>query len=81
MADEKTDNLILEHLRHIRSRVDTLQLMAEEHGKRLLRVESGIHALRRDQADDAGAVVDVQQQLDRLQAEVERIKRRLDLVD
>lgn len=48
MADEKTESLILEHLRHIRSRVDTLQLMAEEHGKRLLRVESGIHALRRD---------------------------------
>jgi hypothetical protein len=48
MADDAT-NLVLKHLRAIRSDVHEQR----EHGHRLSRLEIGVAALRRDQASDA----------------------------
>ncbi|MEC9356538.1 MAG: hypothetical protein VX836_01560 [Pseudomonadota bacterium] len=75
------DNLVHEHLRHIRSTVDRIDLTQQDHGHRLNRIEATTASLRREQAGDAESVAHLQAQFDRLREELERIKRRLDLVE
>ena len=75
------ESLVLEHLRHIRARVDQIADDVGELKLRMSSVENGIVQMRRDvlQADET----DIRQQitLDQLAARVERIERRLDLVE
>ena len=75
------DSLVLEHLRHIRSRVDQIADDVGELKMRMSSVEAGITRVRREvlQADET----DIRQQmtLDKLTARIERIERRLDLAE
>lgn len=74
MATEEPMNLVLEHLRHIRGRLDSMDLNMHVIGRRMSAME---HML------SGGVTTEMQQneQLDMLKARVERIERRLDLVD
>lgn len=78
MTDE-TDNLVLEHLRHIRARVDGIADTQAEHGHRLNRIESAIAGLRRESASDAENAAEQSARIDRLAERMERIERRLEL--
>ena len=75
------ENLVLEHLRAIRSDVGVLREDMREVKLRLNELQASTVGLRRDQALDAEASAHLQAQFDRLREEVERIKRRLDLAD
>ena len=81
MTSEELASVTLEHLRHIRARVDQIADDVGELKLRLSNVEAGMTRIRRDvlQADET----DIRQQitLDKLAARVERIEHRLDLVD
>ena len=75
------ESLVLEHLRHIRARVDQIADDVSDLKLRMSSVETGIVQMRRDvlQADET----DIRQQitLDKLVTRVERIEQRLNLVD
>ena len=81
MTAEELASVTLEHLRHIRGRVDQIADDVGELKMRMSNVEAGITRIRREvlQADET----DIRQQitLDRLATRVERIERRLDLAD
>lgn len=69
---EDVENLVLEHLRHIRGRVDQI---AEDLGTvklRLSSLESQVAGLHGDNAI-------AHQRMDRMDARLERIERRLEL--
>lgn len=66
------DNLVLEHLRHIRGRVDDTAEDMREVKLRLGNLEAQIAGLTNGYAS-------LSSRLDRLDARVERIERRLDL--
>ncbi|MFY9974568.1 MAG: hypothetical protein WAK53_09945 [Chromatiaceae bacterium] len=71
---ETVENLILEHLRHIRARVDQV---AEDMGTMKLRLsslESQVAGLHGDNAIG-------HQRMDRIESRLERIERRLDLYE
>ena len=77
---ENVENVILEHLRHIRVRVDRI---AEDMGDlkhRSSSLESAMVTVKREVS--AGDETDARQQvtLDRLADRLERIERRLDLI-
>ena len=77
---ENVENVILEHLRHIRVRVDRI---AEDMGDlkhRRSSLESAMVTVKREVS--AGDETDARQQvtLDRLADRLERIERRLDLI-
>ncbi|MEO1198765.1 MAG: hypothetical protein AAFX39_05965 [Pseudomonadota bacterium] len=69
-----TDNIILEHLRAIRSKLDRLEDVQKELLEQFVNFRVREHTFN---ADDL--VRD--QKIMRLEDDVERIKRRLDLVD
>lgn len=81
MTAEELASVTLEHLRHIRGRVDQIADDVGELKMRMSNVEAGITRIRREvlQADET----DIRQQitLDRLATRVERLERRLDLSD
>jgi len=70
MAD--TDNIVIEHLRHIRDRVDSIDTTVKELRDRMGRVEREVAGLHVDFASLSG-------RLDTLSDRVDRIERRLDL--
>jgi hypothetical protein len=75
------ENLVLEHLRAIRSDLARQRDVLGEHGVRLTEIAASVAGLRRDQALDAEAGAHLAARIDRLRDDVERIKRRLDLTD
>jgi uncharacterized protein (UPF0335 family) len=77
---DAVENSIIEHLRHIRGRVDRI---AEDMGDikhRMSSLESAMVLVKREVS--AGDETDVRQQLalDRLVDRIERIERRLELI-
>jgi hypothetical protein len=80
MADDPTD-IVLEHLRAIRADVHEIKMVKREHGHRLTRVQIGVAALRRDQAGDAENVAHMEARMDQMRDDIERVKRRLDIID
>jgi hypothetical protein len=80
MADDPA-NLVLEHLRAIRADVHEIKTVQKEHGHRLTRIEIGVAGLRREQAGDAENVAYMEARVDKLHEEIERIKRRLEIID
>jgi hypothetical protein len=78
---EDVNNLVLEHLRAIRTDVRDLRDTLMDHGHRLTRIEIGLAGLRRDQSMDATGVAEMGLRIDRLTEKVQRIEHRLDLAD
>lgn len=80
MADQ-ADDLVLEMLRAIRADLGDIKDAQREQAYRLHRVETTLGGLRRDQANDAGGVAHLEARVDRMRDDIDRIKRRLDIVD
>ena len=80
MTDDP-DNLVLEILRAIRGDIAGIRSDIRDIKTRQTDMSRTIAGIRRDQADDAEVSAHVQARLDRLQEEVDRIKRRLDIAD
>ena len=70
----ETDNIVLEHLRHIRGAIDGLREDMREVKQRLGILENQYANLEIQYAS-------VSSRLDRLDGRIERIERRLDLTD
>lgn len=78
---EEPENIVLAYLRRIDLNVKDVQRGQSEVLNRLNRLEEGVARVRRDQANDAETVAHLQAQVDRLREQIDRINRRLDLVD
>lgn len=76
---ENIDNLIVEHLRHIRGRVDQIAEDMTDIKHRMTSLETGMALVKREVA--AGDDTDSRQQvsLDRLAQRIECIEKRLEL--
>lgn len=79
MVTENIENLILEHLRTIRTEVAAVKEDTREIKQRLTSLEAAVAGLRRDSAHLYGDMADQHARYDRLAERVERIERRLDL--
>jgi chromosome segregation ATPase len=80
MAEEPI-NLVLEQLRAIRTQLNRHDERFDEILQRLTRVDLATAGLRREQAGDAENVAYLEARLDKLTGEIDRIKRRLELID
>jgi len=78
--NENVENLVLEHLRHIRGRVDQIADDLGDLKQRMSGLESAMNLVRREVA--LGDETDARQQvtLDKLNVRIERIERRLELL-
>lgn len=75
------DNLVLEHLRALRTEVAGLRDDVRDIKHRQTDMARQLAALRREQAGDAENVAHVEARLDRFGERLERIERRLDIVE
>ena len=77
---DNAENLIIEHLKHIRGRVDRIAEDMTDVKLRLSSLESAMVHVKREVS--SGDETDARQQvsLDRLADRIERIERRLDLI-
>lgn len=80
MAEDAT-NLVLEHLRAVHADLRDARDTLSEHGHRLTRIGIGLARLRRDHGTDAAGVAEMGLRLDRLGDKVQRIERRLEILD
>lgn len=76
---ENVDNLILEHLRGMRSSQDRMEHELREIKNRITSVEAGVAGVRRDAAHDNDKIVQQQIGLDQLNERIERLEKRLEL--
>ncbi len=76
---ENVDNLILEHLRAMRSDITALRDDSREVKSRLTSLETAVSAMRREIADLYTDVVGQHSRYDRLLERIERIEKRLEL--
>jgi predicted nucleic acid-binding Zn-ribbon protein len=75
-----SDNLVLEHLRHIRAVVDATREDVRDLKQRVSAVEVALAGMRRDDAGLAEGIAHLAARTDRLSERIERVERRLDLV-
>ena len=77
---DNVENLIIEHLKHIRGRVDRIAEDMTDVKLRLSSLESAMVHVKREVS--SGDETDARQQvsLDRLADRIDRIERRLDLI-
>ena len=80
MSDEP-ENLVLEHLKVIRSELAALRDDLRELRDRQVETHTAVLAVRRDQIHDAETGANLAARVDRLADRLERIERRLDLSD
>lgn len=80
MADA-TNELMLEQFRQIRTILGVHGQKLDELLHRVSTLELGVSGLRRDHAGDAESRAHLQARVDRMQDEIDRINRRLDLID
>lgn len=73
------DNLVLEHLRHIRAVVDATRDDVRELKHRVSAVEIALAGLRRDDAGLAEGLAMLGARTDRLSERIERMERRLEI--
>lgn len=78
---DNVENLVLEHLRHIRNRIDRVADTVDDIKSRLTSLEITTAAIRRDLAHMYGDIVEQHVRVDQLTARIERIERRLDLAN
>ncbi len=77
---DSSQNLVLEHLRHIHDAVDSLREDARELKHRLSAAELGLAGVRREVAALAEADALLGVRTDRFEDRLERIERRLDIL-
>jgi len=70
----EVENLVLEHLRHMRGQLDRMEHQLHDVIARLGHLERGV-------ADHSVQLAEINVKLDRLDARVTRIEKRLDLVE
>lgn len=75
------DHLVLEHLRHIRSRVDQIGEDVTDMKYRLSSLERGQATMMRDSAGLYEDQARQQSTIDRIKERLGRIERRLELID
>lgn len=80
-AMSDTENLVLDMLRAMRSDMASIRETQREHGVRLAEIAGAVAGLRRDTAGDAEVSAHLAARVDRLRDEIDRIKRRLEIVD
>lgn len=78
---DNVENLILEHLRALRAGQGRIEDEVKEVKHRLTSVEAGIAGLRRDGAGTQEDVYHQQSAIDKIKERLERIEKRLELVD
>ena len=78
---DSVENLVLEHLRHIRNRIDQVADTVDDIKSRLTSLEITTAGIRRDLAHMYGDIVEQHVRVDQLTARIERIERRLDLAN
>lgn len=76
---EHVENLILEHLRAIRSDIAAMKDNMHDVKHRLNSIESGIATLRRESSNNYGEIIDNRHMVDKLIERIERIEHRLAL--
>jgi len=76
---ENIDNIVLEHLRHIRSKVDKTEQSIDDLKIRMSRLESAMLTVKREVADGFGSEIHQQSFNDKIIERIERIERRLEL--
>jgi vacuolar-type H+-ATPase subunit D/Vma8 len=79
--NDAVENLVLEHLRHIRAVVDDTRVELKDLKGRVGIVEEGMALLHREMAGLHTEYAHVSVRLDRVDNRLERIERRLDLVE
>jgi hypothetical protein len=78
---DNTDNLVLEHLRHIRGKVDKNENDMDALKTRMTRLEIAMVSVKREVSDGFEADIYQHKANDSLLSRIERIERRLDLHD
>ena len=78
---DNVENLIIEHLRAIRTDIGFLKDDSREIKSRLNSIEQVVVGVRRDSASQYGDIVDTHSRYDRLAERIEKIEQRLDIVD
>lgn len=78
---EDPKEIILEHLRYLRSRVDSIESIVKTNDKRFDILERQIAGVRGDMAAMQELYVDHRDSMRGLAERVERIERRLDLAE
>ena len=78
---EASENLVLEHLRHIRSRVDSIAEDVGDIKHRLTSLESATARGRGELVMQQEEVYRQQGALDRMKERIERIEHRFDLLE
>ena len=78
---DNVENLILEHLRGLRPGQDRLESEMREVAARLTSLEASTAAGRRDSAHNYEEVIRQQSSIDQIKARIDRIERRLEMVD
>lgn len=79
MAD--SENLTLVYLRRIDEKVDRIDNKLSDLTLRVNEVHLSVIALRRDQVQDAEITAHIQTRMDKMQSELDRLSRRLDIKD
>ena len=81
MAEDEPDNLILVYLRRLDAKLDRALADIGELKHRQGETQRAVLALRRDQTADAETVAHVEARVDRLADRLERIEKRLDIIE
>ena len=76
---DNIDNLVLEHLRHIRARVDQTAEDVRDLKFRFSALETPLNLVRREVVNSDENIARQQVAIDRLDARLQRVERRLEL--
>ena len=77
----EADNLILEHLRHVRAKIDQMADDLREVKHRVVTLEGGQGSILQHLGHLATSIAQQQVSFDRLTERVERVERRLELTE
>lgn len=77
---DNVENLVLEHLRAIRSQIDQIASDIREIKHRIVTVEAGMGTINQQIGHLQHAIAGQQVSFDRLTERVERVERRLEMV-
>lgn len=79
--DDKLGNLIIEHLKDLRARLDKHDQRFDDIEKRFGGVERGLNSVRKDLASMMDLYLDQRDSLDNLRARIERLEEKAGLDD